>query len=245
VTVLADLNSTVRIDPDSQAGTFDWVVDGVDQLSQQWFWYRIGSGAEQSINTLSAASVSATATHAEITYSAGGLEFLVKYDLTGGTAGSFTSDLAETIRIRNLGTSSIDMHFFQYSDFDLNGVAGGQSVQFFGAGFNKVAQTGLGIEMSETVVVPDATHHEANLFSTTRTSLNNGTATTLNDSNSAGPGDVTWAYQWDVTVAAGGSFIISKDKHIHAVPEPASLGIWGLVAAVSGFAVRRRSGSAR
>ena len=51
--VLTDFNSTVVIDPTSQAGMYTWTVDGVDQMWQQWFWYRIGSaGPEQSIDTL-------------------------------------------------------------------------------------------------------------------------------------------------------------------------------------------------
>ncbi len=45
---LVDHNSSVTIDPDSQAGMHDWVVDGVDHLFQQWFWYRIGSNPEAS-----------------------------------------------------------------------------------------------------------------------------------------------------------------------------------------------------
>lgn len=41
--VLTDLNSVVSIDPSSSWGMHTWTVDGVDQMYQQWFWYRIGA----------------------------------------------------------------------------------------------------------------------------------------------------------------------------------------------------------
>lgn len=38
-----------------------------------------------------------------------------------------------------------------------------------------------------------------------------------------GPGNVTWAYQWDTTIQPGSTFIISKDKRLSGItpiPEP-------------------------
>ena len=54
--------------------------------------------------------------------------------------------------------------------------------------------------------------------------LNDGDADDLNDV--AGPitGDVAWAFQWDISMEPGGSFLISKSKRL-VVPEPASLGL--------------------
>jgi hypothetical protein len=60
----------------------------------------------------------------------------------------------------------------------------------------------------------------------------------LNDVNGpVGPGDVTWALQWDLIIPAGGSLGISKDKsrHINFVPEPSSLALAGLSAVVLAF----------
>ena len=54
--------------------------------------------------------------------------------------------------------------------------------------------------LSETVVTPGATHGEAGLFPQTRNNLNDANPTTLNDiAGPAGPGDVTWALEWDLT----------------------------------------------
>ena len=40
---LTDLNSSAQINDASQNGMFNWTVNGVNQLAQQWFWYRTGS----------------------------------------------------------------------------------------------------------------------------------------------------------------------------------------------------------
>jgi hypothetical protein len=224
---LTHQNSTFTVNPDAQAGAFDWVVDGVDQLFQQWFWFRIGpTGGESSINTISAPVVSAAGRVGEITYTGGGIIVDVLYTLTGGTNGSQRSDVAETIQITNTGTSAIDFHFFQYSDFDLNGSGAGQSVRFPNA--NAVQQFGNGGIMSETVITPVASHHQGATFSTIRDSLNDANPTTLNDTpaigdGTVGPGDMTWAFEWDVTIAAGNAFQISKDKNLTPVPEPSTV----------------------
>jgi hypothetical protein len=49
---LVDENSSADFNTDTQANAFDWIVDGVDQLFQQSFWYRIGNVAEQNVDTL-------------------------------------------------------------------------------------------------------------------------------------------------------------------------------------------------
>ena len=54
---LVNNNSTALIDPNSSAGMFNWTVDGVNQLNQQWFWYRVGNNPEAPINTISAPSI--------------------------------------------------------------------------------------------------------------------------------------------------------------------------------------------
>jgi len=46
-------NSVVKIDPFNPSGMNSWVVDGQNQLYQQWFWYRTASQTrEYSIDTI-------------------------------------------------------------------------------------------------------------------------------------------------------------------------------------------------
>jgi hypothetical protein len=209
-------------------------VDGVDQLYQQWFWYRVGAtGAEASIDTISAPTVSAIGRVADITYANALFQMSITYTLTGGTAGSATADIAETIRIINLTSNDLDFHFFQYSDFDLNGTSGQDTVTITAA-HNTVRQTGIGQVLSETVVGPTPNHWEVGLFPDTRDKLNDGSPTTLDDSFGPLFGDATWAFEWDQTIAGGGTFLISKDKRLAPVPLPPSVlllgsGLLGLV----------------
>lgn len=246
VTTLTDLNSTVTIDPTSQAGAASWVVDGTNQLFQQWFWYRIGdTGGQSSIDTIGTPVVTTIGTEGvDLTYQNDSIKAEVEYDLTGGALGSHTSDLSEVIRLTNVSSSALTLHFFQYSDFDLNGSFDGQTVNIHTIGGKAFVadQQGAGIAMTETVATPGADRWEANIFGNTLDSLNSGATYNLNDAVAAGPGDATWAFQWDRTLQPGSTFLISKDKQIRAiVPEPSTLAIAGLGAlGLIGYGLRRR-----
>jgi len=91
------------------------------------------------------------------------------------------------------------------------------------------------------VNTPGATRRESACFPTTLNKLNNGVPDDLPPpvvaAGPTGPGDVTWALQWDwdgvgfPVIAPGASVIISKDKRLSiAIPEPVSLAIFALAA---------------
>jgi hypothetical protein len=234
VYTLTDGNSTANVDTGSQWGMNDWVVDGTHLLYQQWFWYRVGNGAEASIDTLGVTGVLQPLPNMLVATfgSANGLQITLTYTMTGGNPGSMVADIDESIGIHNHSGASLDFHFFQYSDFDLNRtnladvVRIDPSLRFV----NQVpSPSSTGPILSETVLTGSnsPTRAEANYYANTRNSLNDGGPTTLNDILDAGPGDVTWAFQWDKVIAAGGSFIISKDKSLAPVPEPATLALLG------------------
>ncbi|MFO1513206.1 MAG: PEP-CTERM sorting domain-containing protein [Verrucomicrobiota bacterium] len=240
---LTNNNSIAEIDPYSQAGMNRWVVDGgTSALKQQWFWYRVGStAAEQSINAIGAPAItSISASSAKLVYTSPGLfDIQVTYTLTGGSLGSGASDIDEQIRINNLSASALDFHFFQYSDFNLGASDSvGLSQNLLGK-FNRSVQTYGGTALQETVIAPGANHGEVAATPFTLNRLNDGVATTLNDSLNA-VGDVSWAFQWDFQIAAGGSAQIGKDKRLAVVPEPTTTALAGLGLAVLLAAARRR-----
>lgn len=235
---LTHLNSTAFIRTAQSGGMTNWTVDGVDQMFQQWFWYRIGAtGPEAAINTISAPTIlDQSLRNLEVEYANNLLAVNTFYRLTGGAEGSGRSDVTEVVTITNLSDRTLDFHFFQYSDFDLSGAVGGQLVTIFGG--NTAFQSGPtgGVVLTETVVTPRPAFFEANTYAQTLGSLSDGNPTTLNNSASAF-GDATWAFQWDFTLDPGVAYIISKDKGIQPIPEPGSMlllgsGLFGLAGAV-------------
>src|SRR5205085_9273901 len=85
---LSDGNSSISLDLSSSAGMNSWLVNGVNQVQQQWFWFRVGnSGPEADISTISApVTSSANAHQLTVTYDLPGqYGVTVKYDLTGSS----------------------------------------------------------------------------------------------------------------------------------------------------------------
>ena len=235
--MLNDANSTAQFDLGTQAGQFNWVVDQTPQLAQQWFWYRVGDLPEASFDTIGAPVViQPIPSFLSATYTMpGSFTAPLSLFLSGGQLGSGTADIAETIRINNISGSPLDFHLFQYVNFDLNGTPQGDTVHFLAP--NTVEQSEGSTILSETVITPSASHREAALSPQTLLALNDGAATTLNDFDGPlGPDDVTWAFQWDVTIATSGTLIVSKDKQIR-IPEPMTL----LLLVLGATAIARRS----
>ena len=237
VYTLSSGNSSVSIDLGSQAGMYNWTVDGQNQLNQQWFWYRVGSsGPEGSIDTIGLPTVQTYGTSIlDTTYTASKFSLAVDYTLTGGAVGSGASDLAETIVVQNLTGSTLPFYFFQYADFNLGGTPNNDSGQLnkTSKGFNQVDQTDgfchLG-ENVDTVVSHPATYGEVASDNSILSSLNNATPTTLDD-NMSTFGNVKWGLEWVANIAPGGTYIISKDLNISGVklvpvPEPST---WALI----------------
>jgi len=237
--VLVDNNSVAAIAPDSQRGMYEWEVDGQNQLQQQWFWYGVGSGAVRSLDTISATpTVVLTGTRElNVTYtSPGSFSVSVDYLLTGGssTGGQVQADIGETIKIVNLSASMLPYHFYEYSYFNL--LAAGDDIVQLGQDlrgkYDDALQSNAGASLTETVTTPGADHGEVAPVGLILAKLNSGGPVTLGSPFGAGPvgpGAVTWALEWDLSILPGASVIISKDKYLDVavVPEPSA---WALIA---------------
>jgi len=244
---LTDGNSVATVAPNSQAGMNSWRVEGINELNQQWFWYAIGNNAPASIDSISPAVATQSAPNTLTTsYARTGFNMSVGYTLTGGDvvpAGqTAVADMGESIQINNTSTSPLSFHFYEYSDFDLQGVPGPDNVTLSGSprGWNDAFQTYGTLGLTETITTPPANHAEAANEYATLAKLNGGAPVVLNDNPSA-VGNVTWAFEWDLVINPGTSAVISKDKYlqVQVVPEPSAIALVSL--GLAAFALRRRS----
>lgn len=250
IVLLEDGNSLTRFDPDSAAGQSEWRVNGINHMFQQWFWIRAGGDtSERDLSTLVKFAQQVTDTNTaedprpdtlSLGYREPGLTPRYRVDSTfalrGGAAGQTLSDVVETLSIRNLTNGPLTFSFFQYADFDINGTAAGDTGQIL---FGRIPQQFEGGFFSTEAVTTGApTRWQIDTFPTIINSLTDNGITNLNNNSAPlGPGDLSWALQWDFTLGAGQEFLISKDKQI--VPAPGVLGLLGVAGAVAGRRRRR------
>jgi hypothetical protein len=151
----------------------------------------------------------------------------------------------------NLSGSPINLNLYEYSNFNLL-QSGINSVQIFkdtsasGGQYNYVTQTSGSTAIQEGIVTPFANYAEAGYVGVAGNTLDNITTTpgyNLDGAMAAGPGDVSWAFQWATSVAGGQELDIVKDKtlSIAVVPEPGTtaLAVLGGLC-LAGWTVRRR-----
>ena len=191
--ILSDSNSSMSVDLGSPMGQYNWTVDGVNQLTQEWFSYAIGAGSPLTLDSIGAAqNVNPQDLNADgnldtlyAKYTASDFTVEVTFGLTGGSVGSGMSDLLTNIRIRNTSNTVLPFHFFDSANFDLNGSAPGDSVEVVSN--NVVRQTKGLVTVLETVLTPAASQVVV-----------------------GGPPDATWTLRWDTDIRPGGTLLISN-----------------------------------
>jgi len=235
-------------------GMNSWTVGGVSgsQLNQQWFWYSVNGSVQQPINTISTAGIFNFSSPASpidnlgVQYANSTLGVTVQYILSGNGANSGSADMVEQLSIVNNSASPFNLSFYQYSNFNLfQNNANSVSLSGSPGGYTGALQTtggpgGNGI--AEVIDAPLANYGEAAFAGQTLSELNGPSYYTLNDNASAGPGNVTWAFQWNTTIAPGTTFNITKDKglSIQLVPEPSTVALIALGMGALGLSLRRK-----
>jgi len=240
---LTDGNSSLEIQENTSMIT--WLVDGVDQLYEQSWWLRVNAGPGAVAGHLGdeldwATSGFLGSSILSITYTGlspayVGISATATYSLLGGASGSGLADISEQLRITN--SQGKDLTVFQYCDFDLGGSIPDLGTVLLNA--NTMKQWDETWKVEEVVTSGAANGYEIGIYPTLLNKLDDADYVLAGGATSMGPGDLSWAWEWDAGTAS--SYIISKDKHLSAVPEPMSmmLGMLGL-GSVAGFVRLRK-----
>ena len=250
---LSDGGSTATLNLGAGTGNLgmnSWtVLNGQNQLNQQWFWYSVNGSAPQPINTIGGLSVTPNgANDLTVTYQNSLLSVNVDYTLNGNGASSGSADIMEYIWIDNVSSDPLNISFFQYSNFNLlqnnnNTVSINGSPGAYTGAFQSTGTPG-GTGIAEVILAPPANHGETALVPTTLNELNNPANSNFNLSDNTSPvtGNVSWAFQWDATLNPGDEEDISKDKglKVMVVPEPTSMALIALGIGALGLARRRQ-----
>jgi len=251
---LSDGGSTATLNLGAGTGNLgmnSWtVLNGQNQLNQQWFWYSVNGSAPQPINTIGNLSTTPNgANDLTVTYQNALLSVNVDYTLSGNGGGSGSADIMEYIWIDNVSLDQmLNVSFFQYSNFNLlnnniNSVHINGSPGAYTGAFQSTGTPG-GTGIAEVILTPNASHGETALVPTTLNELNNPLNSNFNlsDNTSQVTGNVSWAFQWDATLNPGDEEDISKDKglKVMAVPEPSAMALIALGIGALGLARRRQ-----
>jgi hypothetical protein len=105
------------------------------------------------------------------------------------------------------------LHLYSYTDFDLAGTNEDDSVSF--PTNNLVLQQGKGATATQSVQGQTPNYWEASWYAFTLDKIDAGTPAVLaDDIDPDEPGDQTFAYQWDVSLGAGQTFVLNLTNSI-------------------------------
>jgi len=232
-TTLSARDTSLQINVDGGAGGLsNWMIDGVNQLQSQWFYYSIGASPVSAINSIAPwtpptlQGVGGNSPILSETYANANSSLTTKYTLNSGQVGSHTASLGIALTFQNLTGASEVVNLFQYANFGLAGGTTGQVVNFPGTGFpytvNQAAPSGT--TLHGTLSLNGGTVGlVAGLFDGTDFGLLGGSANFNSTTLSAGPGNVNFGYEFSATLAPNASITVSE--LLAVVPEPSSVAL--------------------
>jgi hypothetical protein len=232
-------STSLQVNLGPSAGLSDWMVNGINQLDYQWFYYSVGSGTIASIDSISSPGVpeiinSSSTAILNDTYASSTVSATALFELEGAQSASGQAKLATTITLENLGSTAQTFHLYQFSDFDLGNTPGSQIVQFAGTGAPyQVTQAGIGGggSLLGTLNVGFATVGEAaGIEDGNQLGILPGNANpNLNSTVLSATGAVDFGYEITETLNPNQSIVISE---LQSVPEPSimMLSLTGMLA---------------
>lgn len=228
-------------------GAVTWTVDGMENFGRLWYWLRFGDNPEVSIDAfnltippghpLDAGSLINGDIRPDtlLLYYQGnhaGTPFSVEIalGLEGGDLGSGESLFNETITVSNMDTpggGTLDLRLYQFSNFELFDTPDNDSVALTsgnaGQPINTARQWDDSHSMAEGIVTVDPTAVEANIAAALLAKLNDGSPSVFDNTETAGPGNVGWVFEWHTALDPQQSLVFSQTKRLTLMPAPTAL----------------------
>jgi hypothetical protein len=182
--------------------------NATDNLFQQWWWFRVNglNTREFALSGRTGGTVAGdtiTLNYTEID----GFTAELKYILTDGPNTPVSAcNVGMSCRITNTGAAPLSIAVFGYVDFDLQGFATDSAI-LLSPGLIEATDQSTGLKGQYLGIAPDA--FQVNAFSALRALLADTSITDLNNTGLPfAAADFTSAYQWNLTIPAGGSQLI-------------------------------------
>ena len=222
--VITDGDARFEFRDSASPGLADFEPDGsTDHLFQNWWWYRVDGATEESSMMWFPADQSYVGNVATLGASEPSFDWELTVTLTdGGVPGQ--AQIVERMTLANTTGSPISVALFNYADFDVGGDSGTDGAILVNPELMRISyQT----DYAEFLGV-GADAWEVQVWSDLRDDLDDGGITNLSNTGLPfGPDDFTGAFQWNLTIPAGGKVTVVEGLSVNmaAVPEPATLSL--------------------
>ncbi len=248
----AGLNSKIVIDS-SFGNIVDWFVEGVDQVEGRAYFFRVGApgpfNPELAVDDVNLAllGVNQLDTNFDLGIDTVALRFVdpnqqfritTNTSLAAGLPGSNQATFTESFRIDNLSSVPLVISIFLAADYNLNGTAIDSSLVFGDPRSLTQADAAGVIHESSVTVTP--TLIQASDIAALGAVLGNAGSDNLSGSTSAGPGNLAYAFQWDLVIAPRRSWTLGNTNSI-TVPEASTTLLVGMGLAGGLLVARRRT----
>lgn len=238
--VLTDGGSSVTLNDAGLSGSTalisNWNLNtGGDQLWDHSWFFRTQTGPAVRVNSLAQVSTQSLGANAHrVTFGNADFQIDMTFSLFGGNG---SASIAEQIRVRNIGANPLNIVLYRYSDFDLAGTVGNDTVTRTNSS-TMTQVDGAWSLVSSAVPVPMFTQLGTGFLGTITSGANLDTAAGAGIGASATPSDAAFAMQFMHQLGVGGQAVMSTDQVLRVVPEPGSMIALGLGAAA--LVARRR-----
>lgn len=217
-----------------------WTIGAKDILAESAIYYGVGSTTGETRLNPSALTQTSTNT-ANGTFDGG--DFTIALDLL---LSDTDSQLSQTITITNTSTSALDFKLFKYFDLTTSNSTIEDTASVDGTTFTATQSGDIDTITTTVSATPNAAEVDAIDFTDDILDrLDDEIATTLNNSKLGpiGPDDMTYAYEWNLNLAADESFTVRFDSRSSlSTPTPVPFEFspsFGLVLLMLAFAGKR------